>query len=149
MSKPHYTQTRAGRETALANLDRGNQILRRRVDEQRTARREKIARLVSEGRTNEEISAIVGFNISTITSDRRALGISGQRGSPWRFTPDEERLAVNLLTDGCPYKEVARTLRCNVNAVRRRWPGYGIGPGNPLGQRLSKIAEQLGLGAAV
>lgn len=39
-----------------------------------------------------------------------------------QFTPAEVRLIENLIEDGCPPREIARTIGCGPKLIRRHWP---------------------------
>lgn len=112
--------------------------------QQRAARREKVRLLVSDGRTNEDIAAVMGISPRTVSADRRRLGMPNPRREH-QLTDEQKTLALSLLADGCPYGEVARTLGIPREAVRYRWPGYGAGQGRLLGPKHTRMAEQLGL----
>lgn len=129
------------REASIAHLAKAHRVMA----EQRAARREKVRLLVADGRTNEDIAATMGISVRTVSADRRHLGVPNPRGEH-RLTVSQKRLALNLLEDGCPYGEVARTLGIPREAVRWRWPGYGVGPGRLLSAYHARLAEELGLG---
>lgn len=109
------------------------------------ARRRRQVKILDEvGLTPQEISAKLGVTPRTVQRDRAALGLIEYE--PWDgWNEQTETLALNLLTDECPYTEVARTLGCTKWAVMNKFPGYGR-IGNPLGNgHYMRLAIELGL----
>lgn len=113
--------------------------------QERGERREKVRLLTQEGRSLADICDVLGVSERTVVRDRKALGLPPQWNMyPW--TPEELRLARNLLEDECPYAEVGRTLGISYHLVQRRFPGMGR-TGSPLGNgRHLRLAHELGLG---
>jgi Homeodomain-like domain len=108
---------------------------------------EKLRRMTEDGRTLNEIATALGCTDRTVSYWRKKLKIS----KPYRqWTPAEYLLAFSLLSNECPYAEVARTLQVDTQQVRTRFeidPRMGFqGSGNPLGGgRHRQLAAQLGL----
>jgi hypothetical protein len=105
---------------------------------------EKIRRMTLEGRTLAEIAQAVGCTDKTVSRWRTTLGLT--RPHP-TWTTQEYLLAFHLLEDGCPGREVARTLGRAHEQIRTRFPGMGAKcSGNPLGGgKHLRMAVELGL----
>lgn len=90
----------------------------------RAARYERIVAMARRGCTVPEIMDAVGVGASTVVAARKAAGLSKPR--PPRYTDTELEQAEQLLADGAPYAEVARTLGRSRQALARRFPGRGM-----------------------
>lgn len=99
--------------------------------------------LHGDGMSTREIANELNLAEGTVCRIKRGLGIPSKYRFPWM----DEQLAQAkaLLEDGCPYAEVARTIGCRIDVVRRKFPDMGC-EGSPLGNgKHMRIAEALGL----
>lgn len=106
-------------------------------------RREEIASRLAAGESTAELAMEFHVTERAIQRDKERLGLTRNMAHQW--TPEELRVAKNLLEDGCPYTEVARTLGMGVGCVKHRFPGMGS-MGTPLcSEKHMRIALELGL----
>lgn len=91
--------------------------------EQIEVRRDTVRRLTAEGWSAQQIANKLGITARNVIRYRKALGISRPVAAPY---PREvwER-AEQMLDDGAPYAEVARTLGVSQHQVANRFPGRG------------------------
>lgn len=86
---------------------------------------ERVVLLTRAGWSIPRIAAEMGICEKSVSRGRRQGGIS----QPGRCCPpldDRERaIAERLLEDGASYSDVARTIGCDRETVRRNWPGRG------------------------
>jgi transposase len=98
--------------------------------------------MTRQGYSITEIALAVGVSDRTVSRYRLQLGLTKPPHVPW--TEEEHAFAERLLQDGCPYREVARTLGRDYKTVMRHHPDYPRVPFNPIGG-MWEIAERLGL----
>lgn len=77
----------------------------------------------NEGMTTAQIAVRLKVNPRTISRWRVAMGIA--KPPAVRLTAEEKRHALDLLTDGASYNEVARTIGRCAPTIARHFPGYG------------------------
>jgi DNA invertase Pin-like site-specific DNA recombinase len=103
---------------------------------------EKLRLMTMQGHTIADIAAAIGCTARTVSRWRTRLGLTKPLAPPW--TDEQDRLARNLLQDGCPYREVARTVHHDYKSVMYRFPDYPTTAHNPIAG-MHAIAERLGL----
>lgn len=84
---------------------------------------ERVVAMTRQGVPTREIAAILGVCERTITRIRVQAGCA-RKYQP--ITPENLKLARNLLEDGASYSEVARTIGCSHERLSTRFPGYGM-----------------------
>lgn len=94
------------------------------VDERRDA---WIAELTVDGYSARQISAIVGVSPRGVV--RARYRTKTQRPFRPHMTPEEIARAEEMISDGVPQAEVARTLGRSLWAIGRRFRGRGVNPG--------------------
>jgi transposase len=104
-------------------------------------RRNRVLELTRAGCTISQIAKSLGVTYRTIERDRLKLGLAKQ---PRPMTEEELTWARAMLEDGCPYAEVARTLRRNVGTITDRFPGYGSNDGQ-LGRYYHDLRRKIGV----
>lgn len=77
----------------------------------------------NEGLSAEQIAARLKVNPRTVTRWRVAMGIA--KPPAVLLTAEEKARALDLLTDGASYNEVARTLGRSNKCISHALPGYG------------------------
>lgn len=86
---------------------------------------ERVVLLTQAGWSIPRIAEEMGICEKSVSRGRREAGIS----LPGRCSPalDEQQRATaeRLLDDGASYSDVARTIGCDRETVRRNWPGRG------------------------
>ncbi len=95
-------------------------VMTREETEERTRR---IAALTREGKSQEDIAAILGVTRRTVLRHRVRAGIAQPRPVP--LTADQWERARRVIDDGGSFAEAARTAGCNLTVLHRRWPGQG------------------------
>lgn len=88
------------------------------------ARRERVVQASRRGESAASIAEREGITKRSVTRIRREVGIAQPVVAP-ALTPEKVAAAEAFLADGCSYAEVARTIGCGVNALKRRFPGQG------------------------
>lgn len=96
---------------------------RKMTAEQRARLYERVAELTREGWSSAAIAEDMGTTTRTVTRIRKATGTT-TRTNPPPLTAEQLARAKDLLEDGAPYPEVARTLGCGSEVLRNRLPGY-------------------------
>lgn len=86
---------------------------------------ERIARLHKQGFSAAHIARVVGCATRTVQRWRNREGLSLPTPPTWSTSVSPERLAraAEMLADGCPKKEVARTLGMHQDTLTRHFPG--------------------------
>lgn len=110
--------------------------------ERREERRESVARMTRAGFSAPQIAQELKTTSRTVERDRKALKIS--QPPPVPLTLEEQRCAEQMLADGYPYTEVARTLGRHDTTIAKRYPGMSKVNGGQLA-RLNGLKRQLGL----
>lgn len=90
-------------------------------DERQGPRREKVRLLIRDGRSAKEIAAIIGVTERTVERDKRALGLPRTIAPEFTWTAKAYWLARNLVENGCPVNEIARTIGSSRHAVTWRF----------------------------
>lgn len=91
--------------------------------EVRERRRTRVAELTRQGRSASDVAAILGITERTVQRDRAAKGIAQPASRP--LTATQLDRARQLLADGAPYKEVARTIGSDTTTLAKHFPGQG------------------------
>ena len=86
-------------------------------------RHNTVIELTRQGYSSTFIADKLGITKRSVQRHRRQAGLS-QTTRP-SYTQAEIAQAQALLEDGASYLEVARTLQRGVEALRKRFPGYG------------------------
>lgn len=107
-------------EKWLAGRERATMNYRESVSR---PRQDKVRILTREGRSCAEIASILGVTERTIERDRDVLGLVDHERPKreFRWNQHREWLARQLLSDGCPCSEVARTLGTGHSTVADRF----------------------------
>lgn len=69
-----------------------------------------------------EIAVRLGCTERTVQRCRAGSGVA--EPPPMPYGPEIRKQALDMLRDGCSYREVARTLGCSRRTVCKWWPGY-------------------------
>lgn len=83
----------------------------------------QMRQLHNEGLSAAQIAVRLKVNPRTISRWRVAMGIAKSPAAP--FTQAERARALDLLTDGASYNEVARTLGRSTKCISNALPGFG------------------------
>ena len=112
----------------------------------RLERKRRTVEMEAAGMDTETIAAVLQVSVRSVMRYREELGLTQPRPAR-EWTDAELRLITNLLDDGCPYAEVARTIPgVTVCMLQHQFPGRGAS-GSPLGNgHHMRLAEALGLG---
>ena len=86
-------------------------------------RRPIVAEYVRQGLDNQQIATQLGVSERTVIRDKRALGLAAPVIPP--LPPEKWVEAKQLLDEGAPYSEVARTIGRSWQRVQHRFPGMG------------------------
>ena len=97
------------------NIPKTVEIVQRRHD--------TVVELTRQGYSSTFIADKLGITKRSVQRHRRQAGLS-QTTVP-SYSEAEIAQAQALLEDGASYLEVARTLQRGVEALRKRFPGYG------------------------
>ena len=108
----------------------------------REERRERVAQLTRAGLSASQIAEKLKVNERMVQRDRVALKIG--RPAPVPLTPEEQQRALQMLQDGYPYTEVARTLGRHDTTIAKRYPGMSQVNGGQFA-RLNDLKRRLGL----
>jgi DNA-binding CsgD family transcriptional regulator len=87
-------------------------------------RRRRVAQMFAEGHTAPYIAVTLNVCRRTIYRDRKELKLSGPKAPP--MTAQELAWAQEMLSEGCNYAEVARTLGRAARTLRIHFPGYEL-----------------------
>lgn len=104
-------------------------------------RRETVIRMTRMGYTSEQIGDVLGISGRSVQRHRVAAGIA--KTPPPRLTDEELTTARNLLEDGAPYGEVARTLKRDCFTIRKHFPGMGWTRGGTEGHIIRQANQKL------
>lgn len=85
---------------------------------------ERVADLTRRRYSATFIAELLGVSERTVVRDRRRAGVACPHKPP--LSESQLEWAHMLLEEGCPYKEVARTVGCGVTTLRTRFPGYAF-----------------------
>lgn len=107
-----------------------------------SVRRQRVAELTRAGLTAPQIAQDLKVADRTVQRDRVVLGIG--RPGPVFFTPEEDQRAIQMLEDGYPFTEVARSLGRHETTITKRYRGMSQVNGGEVG-RLSYLRKELGL----
>jgi DNA-binding CsgD family transcriptional regulator len=102
---------------------------------------ELIQRMVGRGSTSRQIAEHLGVSTRVVQRRRVALGIAESGGR--RFTAEEHARIMDMIEDGCPIPEIARTIGRNPHVVLVTY--RGMSTAKPLGSRAYTLRKQLGL----
>lgn len=89
--------------------------------ELRAEREARVKCLTEQGWPATEIAAVLKISTRTVVRYRRVTGCSQPVGR--HLTDDEIATAGEMLDDGCPVQEVAKTLGVSAWAIAARYPG--------------------------
>ena len=85
---------------------------------------DRIVELTEQGLSTRQIADVLHITCRSVTRGRRRRGVSlADPATP--LTAEQIDHARQMLIDGASYAEVARTIGCNKETVRRRFPGRG------------------------
>jgi DNA-binding NarL/FixJ family response regulator len=102
---------------------------------------EVIQRMVGRGSKSRQIAEHLGISTREVQRRRVALGIAESGGR--RFTAEEDARIMEMIEDGCPIPEIARTLGRSPGSMLVSY--RGLSTARPLGSRAYKLRKQLGL----
>lgn len=84
--------------------------------------RQELARLVADGWTLPQLAEHYEVHVRTIGRIKTALGIAAQPPSH-PMTPERLAKIRDMLDDGAPHAEIARTLHVDPHTIRKYFPG--------------------------
>lgn len=87
-------------------------------------RRAQVVEMTRLGLSASQISVRVGITERSVQRHRAAAGIAKRQWAD-RLTPAELARADELLSDGCSFAEVGRTLGRDTRTIRHNFPGRG------------------------
>jgi DNA-binding CsgD family transcriptional regulator len=87
-------------------------------------RRRRVAQMFAEGHTAPYIAVTLNVCLKTVYRDRKELKLSNPKAPP--LTAQELTRAREMLSEGCNYAEVARTLGRAARTLRIHFPGYEL-----------------------
>jgi DNA-binding CsgD family transcriptional regulator len=106
---------------------------------------EKVKALTAQGWTAASIAVRLNTTARTVARDRVRAGIA--QAPPRHLSAEDLQFAERLWDDGCPAREIARTLGCSGASIERHFRNHRPRNVTSLGARYYKLAEQLGLNA--
>ncbi|UQE74223.1 sigma-70 region 4 domain-containing protein [Gordonia sp. PP30] len=93
-----------------------------RAGEDVHARAAAVARMTRAGMSSAEIAARLGCTVRTVQRCRAGSGVA--EPPPMPYGPEIRKQSLDMLRDGCSYREVAATLGCS--PVRKWWPAMTL-----------------------
>src|SRR6267142_4426110 len=104
-------------------------------------RRQHVHELSQQGMTITQIADKVGVTRRTVQRHRAAMGI---QQTVRRITVEEHLRIEDMLTDGCPVREIARTFGLSADYLYQRYRGRSTATGGSF-VAVRQLQQKLGL----